>query len=70
MIVRTRQGDMLDDLLYEAFGHHSDIAAVLDLNPGLAARGPLLPAGLELRLPDTVPSARDVAEPVRLWGRP
>lgn len=70
MKVRTRQGDVLDALLFERLGRHADVGAVLEANPGLAARGPVLPAGLEIDLPEPgAAGTAPVATPVRLWGR-
>ena len=33
-----------------------NVEAVLDANPGLALVGPILPAGLRIRIPDALPS--------------
>ncbi len=65
---RTSQGDMLDQICKEILGSEAHVPAVLALNPGLAALGPVYPAGLEIRLPDTAPSLRATGE-IRLWGR-
>ena len=63
----TQQGDMVDRLCH---GHYGISAAVtekvLEANPGLAARGPLLPAGLTISLPAMDP-APITTPTVRLW---
>lgn len=66
-IYRTIDGDMLDAICKVHLGAEHHVAAVLVANPGLAARGPIYPAGIVITLPD-------VSEPVnagqiRLWGR-
>ena len=40
--------------------------AVLEANPGLAERGPLLPAGLLIELPELPAESRESGA-VRLW---
>lgn len=65
--VMTRHGDMLDALCKTHLGSEQMVPKVLDLNPGLAALGPVYEAGRMIRLPDPEPVA---ARPqVRLWGR-
>jgi phage tail protein X len=63
---KTVDGDMLDEIV-QRFYRATDgfLEQVLALNPGIAARGPRLPAGLTVRLPD----AKPVASPqtVELW---
>jgi len=61
-------GDMLDQIVA---GHYGDtlggkVEAVIAANPGIAALGAVLDAGLRIRLPDL-----DTATPVeteQLWG--
>ena len=51
----TIAGDALDALVAEHYGAtaaSAGLAAVLAANRGLAAQGPILPAGLVLRFPD------------------
>lgn len=62
---RTTDGDMLDIICWAAYGRQSGaVEAVLDANRGLADRGPVYPAGVEISLPQiTAPSA----QPARLW---
>ncbi|MGR3199468.1 MAG: tail protein X [Paracoccus sp. (in: a-proteobacteria)] len=65
--VITRQGDMLDAICKTHLGSEQLIVDVLELNPGLAALGPVYPAGIEILLSDV--AAVPVRSEVRLWGR-
>lgn len=63
----ARQGDTVDALIWRERGlGPADLAAVFELNPGLAALGPVLPAGQQIIVP-----ARSAATPtleiVQLW---
>jgi len=64
---RTTDGDMLDAICKAEFGDEALAPAVLDMNPGLAALGPVYPAGVIVALPDIAPPV--TAPRVRLWGR-
>ena len=67
MIVRTRDGDVLDKICQDHYGPAAyDVEAVYEANPGLAALGPVLPAGILIKLPQKseVAPKRPV---VRLW---
>ena len=65
MTIRTSDGDVLDVLCYRAYGTLAGtVEAVLDANPGLAARRQPYASGVEIFLPDLTP-ARD--EPIQLW---
>lgn len=65
--VSTQAGDMVDLLCWRHLGRTDGVTeATLALNPGLAARGPVLPAGITITLPDP-PSALRVRETVKLW---
>ena len=65
-IYRTIDGDMLDAICKTQLGAESHIAAVLEANPGLAALGPVYPAGVLIALPDVgAPVAPGI---IRLWG--
>lgn len=65
--VITRDGDMLDALCKAHLGSEQLVTAVLDLNPGLADRGPVYSAGLAILLPDAAPAP--ARSEIRLWGR-
>ena len=63
----TKQGDMVDEIAFRRFGRSSEaVTAILDANPGLAARGPVLPAGLVIRIPPPVDKGR--TEKKRIWS--
>ena len=65
--ISTLDGDFLDDLVAQHYGVGAVSAAlnaVLAANPGLAAMGPVLPAGVEIVLPDLAPADAGV---LRLW---
>lgn len=64
---RTIDGDVLDAICKAQLGSEAHLAAVLDANPGLAERGPIYPAGVEIVLPDVAPPV--VTGQIRLWGR-
>ena len=63
----TRDGDMLDSVASKFYGGLSGrvVEQVLEANPHLADWGPLLPAGLEIRLPSIDNSTQ--VQAVRLW---
>lgn len=64
----TREGDTVDYICWKFYGQQSGaVELVLDANRALADRGPLLPAGLTIVLPDLPKPAIDV-QPLRLWG--
>ncbi len=65
--IMTRDGDMLDALCKAHLGSEQMVSAVLDLNPGLAARGAVYEAGLVITLPE--PRQAQLRGAVRLWGR-
>lgn len=65
MKVRTLQGDTVDLLCWRHLGRTEGVVAeTLRINPGLAARGPLLPAGLAVELPEPAPAVQPL---VQLW---
>lgn len=64
---RTADGDRLDTICKRLYDAQSGVVeAVLEANPGLAARGPVLPAGLLVALPD-LPRPAEAKRPTRLW---
>ena len=48
----TVDGDMVDLIAFEYYGRHAqNTEEILNANPGLAAYGPVLPAGRAIKLP-------------------
>ncbi|THK38640.1 phage tail protein [Ensifer sp. MPMI2T] len=48
----TIDGDMVDDIASSYYGHHlGKTELIYENNPGLAERGPKLPAGVVIKLP-------------------
>ncbi|MED5608478.1 tail protein X [Pseudomonas sp. JH-2] len=65
-IYRTSDGDLLDTLCYQVYGHlNGTVESVLEANPGLADRPQPLPAGVQILMPD-LPAAS--SEEVQLWA--
>ncbi|MDB5688554.1 MAG: phage tail protein [Sphingomonas bacterium] len=66
-VIRARQGDTLDGLLWRERGIGSaGLAVVLDANPGLAGMGAVLPVGTPVTVPVTTPAA-DALPLINLW---
>ena len=64
--VITRDGDVLDDLIWQHYGRSEVLAAVLEANPSLARLPPVLTAGLVIELPELpLPVEAPV---IRLWS--
>ena len=64
--VITRDGDVLDDLVWQHYGRSDVLAAVLEANPMLARLPPVLEAGLVIELPELpLPVEAPV---IRLWS--
>lgn len=64
----ARAGETVDAICWRVLGRTRDVTEqVLALNPGLAARGPKLPAGTIVTLPDRAALAPAVTEIVQLW---
>lgn len=64
--VITRDGDVLDDLVWRHYGRIDVLAAVLEANPILAQLPPVLEAGLVIELPELPLPAE--APVIRLWS--
>lgn len=64
----TRQGDTMDLICKAYYGTERGglVEAALEANPGLAERGPILPAGVTVTLPD-LPKPATTKPLVRLW---
>ncbi len=66
-IVHSLQGDTVDMICRRTFGDESGyVEAVLDVNYGLAALGPVLPLGTPVILPD-LPAVQQEVALVTLW---
>ncbi|GAB7553119.1 tail protein X [Novosphingobium sp. 11B] len=62
------EGDTVDAVCWRELGRTQGVTEqVLDLNPGIAALGPRLPAGTVLTLPELSAAAPAVLETVKLW---
>ena len=67
-VVRAYQGETLDQLCYRVFRRTAGVTEqVLQLNPGLADLGPVIPEGTEVTLPEAAPPTRR-AETLQLWS--
>lgn len=65
--LRTQQNDTVDALCWRHYGRTAGVVeAVLDANPGLADRGPVLQAGVLVNLPEIQTSAPE-RQMVNLW---
>jgi len=64
-IYTTREGDTADFIAWKIYGTSRPTEAMLNANPGLADYGTLLPAGIEVTLPEV--EAPGKTEGVRLW---
>lgn len=65
----AHQGDTLDALCWRELGATADVVeSVYDMNPGLAALGPILPQGTPVLLPDVSTIAAAPTLPtLQLW---
>jgi phage tail protein X len=67
-IIRSRQGDTLDGLIWRERGLAiEDCGAVLAANPGLDAAGATLPTGTPVTIPAIAAPALPVRDVVQLW---
>lgn len=64
-----RDGERLDRIARAELGseHGGTLEAILALNPGLAALGPVLPLGTPIRLPPR-PDTVTITTVPRIWG--
>jgi phage tail protein X len=65
--IRSRDGDIVQQLLWIALGRDDDEAeeALYALNPGIELYGPVLPAGVEIELPELSESPAE--QVVNIW---
>ena len=66
--VRTADGDRLDWICRRHYGElfAGAVEAVLAANPGLAALGPVLPAGVAVAMPALTPPVA-ITRQIALW---
>lgn len=65
--IRSRDGDTISNILWIALKRNDDEAeeALFELNPGLEAYGPVLPAGVVIEIP-TLPD-KDPETVTNIW---
>lgn len=63
----TRDGETVDYIAWKFYGFQDrkTVEKVLEANPGLADRGPILPHSVRVVLPDAPPPA--VVQGTKLW---
>lgn len=65
----SQSGETLDAVLWRVLGATGAIALVYAANPGLAALGPILPAGTGITIPAAAEtSPAPLREDVKLWS--
>ena len=64
----SKDGDTADSIAWAVYGRQDGglVEALLEANAGLADRGPVLPSGLVIEIPDAPEPAATAT--VRLWG--
>lgn len=65
---RSKAGDTADSIAWDVYGRQNArlVEGLLEANVRLADRGPILPAGLLIQIPDAPDPAP--VQGVRLWG--
>ena len=49
----TKEGDIIDKIVFDKYGDVKNyLQIVLDMNRGLAKEGPILRAGIKIKLPE------------------
>ena len=65
---RTKEGDTVDLICWHIYGQtYGVLEQVLEANPGLAAKGAILPVGLLVDLPEVVSQPENKNKLARLW---
>lgn len=65
---RAQQNETLEQLCYRVLGRTEGVTEqALNMNPGLAEWGPILPHGTRVMLPDEQ-AAPTVADTIQLWS--
>lgn len=68
MRVTAMQGDTVDAIAWRFFGRTGGLVEqILDLNPGLAALGAILPEGTTITVPDPADAEQPTTRLVQLW---
>lgn len=68
MMTRSLQGDTVDMVAYRHFGSTAGITEqLLELNPGLAELGEMLPENTPINLPESKSVARETQPLIQLW---
>ncbi len=68
MQVRAQQGDTIDALCWRHLGRTAGVTEqTLNLNPGIADMGPVLPIGHPVTLPDPAAAVADIRPMTQLW---
>ncbi|ANI30002.1 MULTISPECIES: tail protein X [Yersinia] len=66
MRILAQQNDTVDALCWRYYGRTAGVTEqVLAANPGLADRGPILPHGYPVTMPDITPAA--TSQLLQLW---
>lgn len=66
MQLRSQQGNTLDLILFRHYGYTAGITEqVLNLNPGLATLGPIIPTGTLINMPAAPTQAEQPL--IQLW---
>jgi phage tail protein X len=64
----SSDGDLLDAICKRHYGRETLVPFVLAANPHLAKQPTILPAGLEITLPDVEATPDKNPPEIRLWG--
>ena len=67
IIYKTKDGDVLDEILYKFYGTEGLVPKVLEHNRHLADLGPIYPSDVQIILPDLVLDGGNVRKEVSLW---
>lgn len=64
--IRSIEGDTVDSICFRYYGRTAGVTEqVLQHNPGLASKGPILPTGTRITLPE---ATQQPAKPqIKLW---
>lgn len=65
---RTREGDVVDDIVFRHYGllNPAMLRQVFEANPGIADHGAILPANVEVVLPE-LPQPTGATQGIALW---